>query len=53
MTERPRILVSNDDGKSFAAITHAIKHDRAFASAVQFRDAVYATGPGQALVRIS
>ena len=51
--EADTLLVSNDDGESFSAIPHVIKHDRAFASAVLFRGAVYATGPGQALVRIA
>jgi photosystem II stability/assembly factor-like uncharacterized protein len=51
--EDDTLLVSTDDGQSFSAIRHAIKHDRHFASAVQFRGAVYATGPGQALVRIA
>jgi hypothetical protein len=51
--EEDALLVSDDDGKSFTAIAHTVKHERHFASAVAFRDAVYVTGPGHALARIA
>lgn len=46
------VFVSNDDGATFTAVSHGIKNDRDFNSAVTHRGAVLLCGPGQALLRV-